>query len=714
LWWLIDLERMIFSTFFGVSLSNIILFIFLSFFLSFFLYFFREKDRFKDIPKKIILCMFLLRLLSFFGVFILLLNPFFKKKEKISVDPVLVFFQDNSNSLINNSDSVFYKEDYIHSIDSIKNIIQKDINLDFLLFGEKVRKGNISFSDQSTNLSDVFDYAENIYSDQDVAAFVVLSDGIFNQGSSPLFLSNNLNAPVYCLALGDTSIAKDVSIVSINHNELGFPGNDLPVEVFIKSDHLKGEKIKVTVKDDSQSVVFEDVIFIDDNNFVESLRFYVSSQVEGLKKFDVHVTLISDVLIIEKNEVNNLESFYINLVEKKKNILILYSTPHPDISAIINSIKKDEEYNVQSIFIKEFFEKDFTSLDPDLLILHQMPSEERLPFDIFENNLPIWFINGPNSDLDFINDLDLGLTFSQTSSSYNHTSLELPAQFNTSFQKFTFNDSTYKMIEDSPPLFMYSNPLSFSSNVDVLLNTKSRFQDDLELLFFGRQLNDEKYAMLNAEGIWRWKLFNFQKNKNHYNFNEFIIKIVKNLLIDDNQDRFRINYPSLSYYGESLILNSELYDENLEKTSQGIIDLVLTKDENTYNYNFTCVENDYFLDLGKLEPGIYNFIANASLGDYNFSSKKGSFVVNQSFFEKQLITANHKLLYDIAQLNGGKAYSIKEINQFSLDLMNLKNIIKKEQIDYSYKSIFDFILILLIILFLLFLEWILRKRHIGY
>ena len=701
-----------FSSFSGISLNNIILFIFLSFSLSFFLYLFKEKDRLKDISKKIILCMFLLRFLSFFVILTLLINPLFKKKEKITTDPVLVFFQDNSMSLINNSDSNYYKTDYINSIDSIKNRIKNDINLDFLLFGEDVRKGDVSFNDQSTNFSEVFNYAENIYSDQNVAAFVILSDGIFNQGSNPLYLSKNLNAPVYCLALGDTSIAKDISIVSVTHNELGFPGNDLPVEVVIKADYLKGEKIKLTVKDDNKKTVFEDVFLINDNNFIESVRFYVSSKSEGLKRFDAQVSLVSEYLFLEKNETNNLEAFYINLVEKKKNILILYSSPHPDLSAIINSIKKDEEYNVNSSFAKDFQIQELQ--DYDLLIAHQLPSDERVTLDILKHPIPIWFIIGPDSDIDLINDYELGIQFKESGRYDNIGINEVFAQYNPSFKKFNFNDSIYNIIDDFPPLFMHFSDFSFSSNVDVLLNKKSSFQDNIALFFFGKQANDEKYAILNAEGIWRWKLFDFQKNKSHYHFDDLIIKVVKNLLIDDNQDRFRINYPSLSYYGESLVFSSELYDENLEKTSEGNIDLVLKKDDNTYNYEFLSIEKDYFLDLGKLDPGIYNFTANASLGDYDFISKTGSFVINPSFFEQQLITANHKLLYDIAQSNGGIAYQLQELDQFYSDLINLKSKSEIEQIDYSYKSIFDFIFILLIIFFLLFLEWILRKRYIGY
>ena len=690
----------------GISLNNIFLFIILSLLISYFLYFFREKKRNTDISKKIIFSMFLLRFISLLLLFVLLLNPFFKKKKIIIENPLVVFFQDNSSSLINNNDSIFYKNEYKKIIDSIVNNYDDDIDIDFLLFGDEIREGDINFSDKSTNISDVLKYAENIYSDNNILSYVILSDGIFNQGLNPLYSSYNLNAPVNCLALGDTSVITDVSILSINNNELGFPGNDLPVEVILKADFLKGEKVKF-IASDSNKIIYEDYIFIDDDNFVKSVRFYVNSNIEGLNKFDVQIKLLSDS-IKDKNKTNNFNSFYINLSEKKKNILILYSSPHPDVTSLINSIKKDEEYNVNSNSLKNLNEGDFTSLNPDLLILHQIPSDNRTSFDLFQYNLPIWFINAPNTDFDLINDLDLGIKFHN--SSFN----EAFAHCNQSFNKFKLDNSTYEMIESSPPLFAARSSIILSSNIDVLLRNKSKININSPLMFFGLQSNNKKYVMLNAEGIWRWKLFNFLKNKNHTNFDEFILKTVKNLLINDNQDRFRLIFSPVSYYGESLIFSSELYDENLEKSTDGNIDFILKKDNNTYEYKFTCIEKDYFLDLGKLEPGNYEFEVNANLGDYFFTPKSGSFIVNPIFFEEQLLTADHEILYNISNLFGGNTYQLSQFNQLTDYLNKLKNNIRKDQYDYSFKPIFDFLLFLLIILFSLFLEWTLRKKYLTY
>ena len=110
----------------------------------------------------------------------------------------------------------------------------------------------------------------------------------------------------------------------------------------------------------------------------------------------------------------------------------MYSCPHPDISSIVNSINKDEEYNVNSMSVMNFSDEEFTDFDPDLLILHQIPDDNRLSFNLFKYNLPIWFINGPNTDFDLINDFELGLQFNN-SLSYNSFK-EVLAESNLSFK----------------------------------------------------------------------------------------------------------------------------------------------------------------------------------------------------------------------------------------------------------------------------------------
>ena len=98
-------------------------------------------------------------------------------------------------------------------------------------------------------------------------------------------------------------------------------------------------------------------------------------------------------------------------------------------------------------------------------------------------------------------------------------------------------------------------------------------------------------------------------------------------MINNNKDRFRLNYRSVSDFGESLIFDAELYDENLEKIPNKDITLSLKNSENVlFEYSFISIGDEYVLNIGQLNPGDYQFVAKTNHDGKTFS-KKGSFLV---------------------------------------------------------------------------------------
>ena len=172
---------------------------------------------------KIKLSLFFFRFFAWLLILTLLLNPYIEKEKKIIEDPVFVIFQDNSSSIISNSDSLYYKKNYLQLMNELISKISKKVDVKFLLFGENIRKDTISFRDQFSDISAIFNYSEGVFSNLNVAGYLLASDGIFNKGDNPDYLEKYLNAPLYCLALGDTSKIQDVSIHTLDFNKIGFP-----------------------------------------------------------------------------------------------------------------------------------------------------------------------------------------------------------------------------------------------------------------------------------------------------------------------------------------------------------------------------------------------------------------------------------------------------------------------------------------------------------
>lgn len=685
---------------FSVSFSFLILIATVSFFLSFFLYFFNERKH-NDISFINKLFLFFFRFISFFLILLFTLNPYIESKVQISEKPTLVIFQDNSMSIPSNKDSLFYKTDYIELIESFISKIENKYNVEFLLFGENIRRDSISFTDKFSDIGSIFDYSEDVFSNINIGSYILLSDGIYNKGQNPEYLGKILNAPLHIVALGDTNKVKDVFIHSVNNNNIGFPGNELPVEINLKAYNLKDEKVNLTVKA-KNNIVFQKVIEIEEEDFIKSVFFYVKSFKTGLNKFDISVSPTS--FKSENNTDNNYSSFYIDIVDNEKNILMLYDFPHPDVSALKSSIQLDQQYNI-SVYSNADFKKNI--FDYDLVILYQCELNYDVISKLNKKNIPIWYIIGSESNLSRLNELQKTISFKDGSNEFN----DIYASYEESFQKFKLDDNVIEMINSSPPLLSTEN-FEIKSDVKVLIGKKNQNNDRKNPIWFFSKNNKDCFFI--SEGIWRWKLNNFLKKSNHDNFNSIIIQIVKNLLINKNKGGLKFNNKPSYEFGESIIINAQFYNENLEFISNNEIEFVLNDDDsNKFNYSFLTIGENYYLNLGELKPGNYQFTISTQHDNRNFI-KKGSFVVENSFIENKITLANHELLYNIALQNNGLFFQLSDFKNIENELLEsgyFKPIIHYE---YERQPLINSIFPLIFILFFLFAEWFFRKRFIGY
>ena len=685
---------------FSVSFSFLILIATVSFLLSFFLYFFNERKH-NDISFINKLFLFFFRFISFFLILLFTLNPYIESKVQISEKPTLVIFQDNSMSIPSNKDSLFYKTDYIELIESFISKIENKYNVEFLLFGENIRRDSISFTDKFSDIGSIFDYSEDVFSNINIGSYILLSDGIYNKGQNPEYLGKILNAPLHIVALGDTNKVKDVFIHSVNNNNIGFPGNELPVEINLKAYNLKDEKVNLTVKA-KNNIVFQKVIEIEEEDFIKSVFFYVKSFKTGLNKFDISVSPTS--FKSENNTDNNYSSFYIDIVDNEKNILMLYDFPHPDVSALKSSIQLDQQYNI-SVYSNADFKKNI--FDYDLVILYQCELNYDVISKLNKKNIPIWYIIGSESNLSRLNELQKTISFKVGSNEFN----DIYASYEESFQKFKLDDNVIEMINSSPPLLSTEN-FEIKSDVKVLIGKKNQNNERKNPIWFFSKNNKDCFFI--SEGIWRWKLNNFLKKSNHDNFNSIIIQIVKNLLINKNKGGLKFNNKPSYEFGESIIINAQFYNENLEFISNNEIEFVLKDDDsNKFYYSFLTIGENYYLNLGELKPGNYQFTISTQHDNRNFI-KKGSFVVENSFIENKITLANHELLYNIALQNNGLFFQLSDFKNIENELLEsgyFKPIIHYE---YERQPLINSIFPLIFILFFLFAEWFFRKRFIGY
>ena len=311
---------------------------------------YRNEIKKNSFSKLLTYCLFAFRFLSVLIISILLLNIFLKRIITQTEKPIIIFAQDNSNSIISAKDSTEIKNNFLKEIDKLNATLLEKYNVQYLLFGTKVQANAVvDFKDKETDISQLLNEIDNSYANQNIGALVIASDGIINKGTSPLYAAEKFKFPIYSIALGDTTIKKDILIQKVNHNQVVYLGNKFPAEVIVQSQKLKGKSSTVSIFCNGVKKG-EQTVNISSDNFTQTLNFILEADKPGVQKYSVQINQIDE----ETNTLNNIQSFIVDVIDNREKILILAQAPHPDIAALKESIETNESYEVESALISNF------------------------------------------------------------------------------------------------------------------------------------------------------------------------------------------------------------------------------------------------------------------------------------------------------------------------------------------------------------------------
>ena len=138
--------------------------------------------------------------------------------------------------------------------------------------------------------------------------------------------------------------------------------------------HNKGKTIY------DEFVHIDSLIPLSKNIFIEAIE-------EGIQYYDITISSFDG----EKNIDNNQHKIAIDILNNQQNILLLSSTPHPDIAAIKSALEYGNNYKVKNALFHEF--NDDIDLY-NLIILHQIPDltkrNNKLLDEIINSNVSIF------------------------------------------------------------------------------------------------------------------------------------------------------------------------------------------------------------------------------------------------------------------------------------------------------------------------------------
>ena len=230
-----------------------------------------------------------------------------------------------------------------------------------------------------------------------------------------------------------------------------------------------------------------------------------------------------------------------------------------------------------------------------------------------------------------------------------------------------------------------------------------------ELLFFAEK-EEKNWAILLAEGLWKWKLFDYQKNESHDNFNELLQSISQYLTLNKDKRKLRLQYPKMIDEGATFYMDAQLYNDNYQLIEDAEMSLVLTDpNKKEFIYSFSPLKRKYKTVIKNLNKGSYEFKVNSKFKN-EYAEQNGTFVVLESKLEQEQKIANWKTLKQLSSKTNGQF--IKKDNFDNYSEIISSNIDSNQKV-YFNENLSDLIKqksIFLLLLLCLFLEWIIRKR----
>lgn len=672
--------------------------------LSFILY--RRDKKLVEFAKWLIPVMAGLRFLSISIIAILILGPLLKYYAKRVEQTIIAIVHDNSNSIIQSKDSTFIKGEFLNLKNQLKERLGDKYELENFVFSEDLisTDDEVDYSGQVSDISASIKGLESRFYNRNLGAIVYISDGIFNQGSNPIYEIKSI-APIYAVALGDTAEYKDASINRINQNKVAFLGNDFPVELDLKFLKAKGERVSVSILKDNQSIFTKE---LEVESALENIEVKTNIEAKqiGLQRYTVKISSLDG----EFNLNNNQQDFFIDVLDGRQRILILSDAPHPDINAIKSALKENESYEVESFLYANFMNK---IEDYSLVIFYQLSnSAAKDPYlaKAAEKNIATLFVAGASTNLYALNQQKNGLVIDSEGSQVNRVT----ASFNEGFPLFQLSENTIAAFRNMPPMLAPFGKYNLNGQNFVLLNQQiGTVKTSFPLLSFTER-NGRKLGLLAAEGYWRWRIADYAANSNHDASNELIIKTAQFLAIKADKSYFRISHEESFFENENIRIDAQLFNESYELTNEPEVEIVLRNESDVqYDYSFTRNRESYFVNINGLPVGNYSYLSKVSLAGKTFT-EKGEFSIKPRQLESQNTIANHTLLAQLANNSGGELVQANQILSIADKIEAREDIASVAFREEEIEDIINLEWIFYLIIGLLSLEWFIRKRGGAY
>ncbi|MEN9743899.1 MAG: hypothetical protein RLZZ65_1704 [Bacteroidota bacterium] len=620
-------------------------------------------------------------------------------------DPIVVTLIDQSSSMLNDEKAPQLEAKLQQFEAELNQKFKNGFRIEKYYFGSNLTTQHNGFSDPRTNMEKAFEEISTHYFSQNLGAVVLISDGNYNVGAHPVYQAEHLSlTPIYTLGVGDTTLKKDQILKNVSYNELTFLNNEFPIEVDVEAYRLAGKSCQLTLFEDGKKIEEKIISYEKGLQSNQTHVFQLNAKKKGIRAYRIQLSPLKGEFSLQ----NNSKTVYIEVIDTKNNILLLSAAPHPDLSAISQALKGNENYTLS---FKTPIEVKGKLNTYDLVIWHE-PSvgfDKTILAELKNQKISTWFILGTQADQATIKQLPLGINFST-----RQQLEEVQAYTENGFALFEPDESWTKLLSHFPPLQKRFGESSISGNTQVLLKQQiGSIQKNDPLLSFS-EINGQRSACLNGEGIWRWKLQAFQKTQRHDAFQSLIAQISSYLMVKQEGMGLRVEAPYRLDTDQEFILNASFYNASLQAIVSPELKWELKNEKGLLRKGELGVKGLYYQqNLGKLKPGTYSWKVSSTFNGKPYV-KTGNIIVEAIDLERLESAARHSTLKQLSKQSGGAFQPLSNYAKLIDQIEANDALVAVRTERHQFDELNDLIGIFFILLILVSTEWFLRRFNGAY
>lgn len=651
--------------------------------------------------------LFSFRAILAFSLAFLLLGPIVKQISNLYERPAFLILRDNSSSIREATDSVT-RTSVEQTLAETEELLQNKgyESAVYKLIDDK--RDDFAYLATSSDINGALKRIANQYEGKNIAGVILVSDGIYNAGLSPLYATYNF--PIHTVGIGDTTIRADIALKNVAYNKIAYQGNKFPLRAEVQLKNIPPGNVTATllkrgkvVERQTQKITPGQLLVFD---------FKPLADEQGIQKYDIQIESRPE----EYNTKNNRASVFVEVVEGRKKILCVAAAPHPDIKALREVITKNSNYEF-ILHIPDVSQQQASALTPDkidLAIFHQSPDLRGKTNAVFQNFMQskssVLVILGHQTDLRQFARHNLPLRFETPPREYD----EVTPVVNPSLSNFSISAEASAMFANFPPVSVHFGKMQIPAGVSPVLSQRvGSVVTDKPLLLLASE-DSRKIGIMLGEGLWRWRLNEFDRTENTMYFDELFGKLIQFLSTTEDKRKFR-SYPVRQEFSdtEPVVFESQVYNDIFEPVFGNSVEIDIThEDGQRSNYNYVISPGNTRYQIGGLKEGVYRYRSRTMLSGKS-EEVRGEFAVVERQAELQNLTADFDLLRKLSDNTGGRFYPASRINALNADLRQTEatSVIHTEE---TYDSLINVKWVFWLLLILVTAEWGLRKFYGSY